>query len=572
MRSLVITGAAAALVACGPGSNAGECDDTLLAGDLVITEVFADAKAPPGGSGTDEGKEWFEVYNATSRPVELKGLTITHSRPDGSRGKSHVMADITVAPGQYLTLGNSADDLLPAYVDYGYGADLGDMFNTDGGKLALACGAKEIDAATYESVKEGRSRQLTASQPPDYTLNDDPATWCEASAAEFEPGNFGTPGSESDCTPVTVGQCDEGGVMRDAVAPMPGDLVITEIMPKPSSASATVGQWFEVFVTRDIDLNGVIVDRANDSSAGKEIVSSDCVSVSAGSYVVFARSEDMTMNGGLTTVGTFPFSINPTNTPDLQLTYGGTLLDSVTWTTSTSGRSLSLDPDFLTTSGNDDAANFCDGESIYNGNDRGTPGAANPQCTLLPPAGMCQPETGAIREIVKPDAGQLVITEFLANPATTTTGVDAAQEWFEIQNTGSTAFDLNDLGLKGSATTVNVITSVNCKSIPPGGFGLFAHNNDPVLNAGLPEVDALFTFALGNSSGTLSVLDGTTPLDVVTWGTGWSVQDGASKQLLPAMTDVTSNDLPTSFCNGHPAQVYGTAANVGTPKEANSCP
>lgn len=571
MRSLVTIGAAAALAACGPGSNAGDCDDSLLAGDLVITEVFADAKAPPGGSGTDEGKEWFEVYNATSRPVELKGLTITHSRPDGSRAKSHVMADITIAPGQYLTLGNSADDLLPAYIDYGYSADLGDMFNTDGGKLALACGGTEIDAANYDSIEEGHSRQLTAGQPPDYTLNDDAASWCEASVAEFETGNFGTPGSESDCSPVVVGLCNDGGVMRDAVAPMPGDLVITELMPKPSSVSATVGQWFEVLVTRDIDLNGVVVDRANDSSAGEEIASSDCISVSAGSYVVFARSGDTSMNGGLTTVGTFPFSINPTSTPDLQLTYGGTLLDSVTWTTSTSARSLSLDPDFLTPSGNDDAANFCDGEAVYNGNDRGTPGAENPQCPDVAPPGTCD-DGGTFRPIVKPTAGQLVITEFLANPATTTTGVDAAQEWFEIQNTSAAAFDLNDLGLKGSATTVNVVSSAVCKSVAPGGFALFAHNNDPTTNAGLPDVDALFTFALGNSSGTLSVLDGTTPLDVVTWGTGWSIQDGASKQLLPAMTDVTANDLPENYCNGHPAQVYGTATNVGTPKEANSCP
>src|SRR5262245_42979146 len=162
---------------CGPGSGDNGCKDKILPGDLVITEVFPDFKAPPGGTGTDTGKEWFEVYNASDRPIQLQGLTITHSRPDGSKGNSHAMADVTIAPGQYRVLGNSTPDLLPAYVDYGYSADLGDLFNTDGGKIALLCGSTEIDNAIYDTVKEGHSRELTSAQPPDYTLNDDQANW-----------------------------------------------------------------------------------------------------------------------------------------------------------------------------------------------------------------------------------------------------------------------------------------------------------------------------------------------------------------------------------------------------------
>ena len=75
----------AALAACGPTDPEGTCKDTLLAGDLVITEVFADYKAAAGGTGTDDGKEWFEIYNASDRALELEGLTIVHSRPDGSK-------------------------------------------------------------------------------------------------------------------------------------------------------------------------------------------------------------------------------------------------------------------------------------------------------------------------------------------------------------------------------------------------------------------------------------------------------------------------------------------------------
>ncbi|MDX2088553.1 MAG: lamin tail domain-containing protein [Kofleriaceae bacterium] len=587
MRALVLTGTAIALAACGPGSTSGDCDKTLLAGDLVITEVFADSKAPPGGSGTDEGKEWFEIYNASDRPVELKGLTITHSRPDGSRAKSHIMEDITIAPGQYLTLGNSAPDLLPPFVDYGYAADLGDFFNTDGGKLEVTCGSNEIDVAGYDLIKEGRSRQLSASMAPDYTSNDDGTTWCESSGAEFDPGNFGTPGSESDCTPIVIGQCNDGGTMRDAIAPMPGDLVITEVMPKPSSVSATVGQWFEVLATRDVDLNGVVLDRANDTASGKELASADCLRVAAGSYVLFARSDDMSMNGGLTTIGTFPFSINPTtNTPDIQLTYGGMVIDAVTWTTSTSGRSLSLDPDFSTTTGNDDAANFCNGEGIYNGSDHGTPAAVNAQCPSVAPAGKCDGGGGTFRDIVKPTPGQLVITEFLANPATTPSDppdgtTDDDKEWFEIKNTGAAAFDLNELGIANGAAapTPTLVQSSTCISVAPGGLALFARSKDMARNAGLPAVDATFSFKLTDSgvNAGIQIFDGATLLDAVKWT---SVSSGRALGLDPDHHNTTDNDMaaPTPaataekvYCLG--AMPYGDNSNQGTPKAANpQCP
>jgi len=572
MRRLLLVGATSLLgAACGPDPKTGDCSDNLIAGDLVITEVFADSKAPPGGSGTDEGKEWFEVYNASDRPIELEGLTIVHSRVGGTP-KSHVVGTVTVAPGQFFTLGNSADDLLPAYVDYGYGADLGDLFNTDGGELALSCGSSEIDSATYEAVKEGRSRQLTAAQPPDYTLNDDPLSWCEANGSEFDIGNFGTPGSENDCTPIVIGQCNDGGTMRDAALPVPGDLVITEVMPNPGAVSDTEGEWFEILAINGFDLNGVGLDRAGDTSNPNVITSADCIHVNAGSYAVFAKNADPGMNGGIpagTIRGAFTFSLIDGSVAapgDVRIMAGTNVIDAITWTSTRSARSHALDPDIVDATGNDQESNFCDGTTVFGGGDLGTPGAANVQC-MGSMAGMCN-VAGTPRPIVKPAAGQLVITEYLANPAGTAAGVDAAQEWFEITNTGATAFDLNDLGLKGSAATINLIQSADCKSVAPAGFAVFAHGTDPLVNGGLPMPDATFTFALGNTSGSLSVLDGVTPLDVVTWA---SATDGATDQLKPTNTNVTDNDTAANFCKAKTPQTYGATANFGTPRALNVC-
>ena len=563
-----------AVASCGPSASGDGCKDKLLPGDIVITEVFADAKAPPGGSGTDEGKEWFEIYNATDRPVELKGMTITHSRPDGvDKAKSHVMDDVTIAPGQFLTLGNTTPDLVPPFIDYGYSADLGDFFNADGGKLVLQCKSTLIDGATYEAVKEGRSRQLSNAQPPDYTINDDPNQWCQADDSEFETGNFGTPGSDSDCAPVIVGQCSEGGAMRDAVSPMPGDLVITEVMPNPGAVSDTAGEWFEVLAKTDVDLNGVGLDRAGDSSNPNVVTSATCIRLRAGQYAVFAKNADMTMNGGLPNpiAGTFTFSLvdgTAAAPGDVRLMAGTNVIDAITWTSTRSAKSHALDPDFLTAADNDAESNFCDGSTVFGGGDQGTPGQANPQCAGST-AGMCDPGTGVLRPIVRPAAGQLVITEFLANPANVTGFTDAQREWVEVKNTGNAAFDLNELGLARTGGTAQAINSTTCKSVAAGGYALFARSNDPAVNAMLPAVDAVFTFGLIDNTGDFEVRDNTNAvLDVITYP---SVTSGVSKSLDPDQQTVTGNDTPANFCAG--VGGYGDMSNMGTPKADNAqCP
>jgi hypothetical protein len=430
-----------------------------------------------------------------------------------------------------------------------------------------------IDSALYDDVKPGHSRQLTAAQPPDYTVNDTLANWCEAAATEFEPKNFGTPGQDNDCTPVIVGQCSDGGTMRETVPPAPGDLVITEIMPNPQAATDTVGEWFEIRAMKDVDLNGIGLDRVGGPVANPELVESGaCLRLTTGSYAVFAHNTDPLMNGGLMPKGTFRFSLvtgSAAAPGDVRILHGTEVIDAVTWPSSRNGRSLSLDPDFTSVTGNDDIGNFCDGTTVYNtmGSvmDFGTPGAANPQCAAQPQPGQCL-EGGTPRAIVKPSPGQLVITEFLANPAGT--GTDAAQEWFEIANLGNAAFDLNGLSVQATSTA-NTVSAVDCKRVPAGGFALFAHSTDPATNGGLPAVDATFTFALVQSNGTLSVKDGTTLLDAITWG---GTQDGASAQVKPGEFTTTANDDPANFCTSGPTQGYGTAGNYGTPKAVNACP
>src|SRR5262249_28828715 len=177
--------------ACGTkGGSTPECAGNFLAGDLVISEVM------PNPTGDDTGKEWFEVYNADTRAVDLAGLELVVSLPDRTMEKAVAVTAGTIPAGGYFVFSSSAPDLVPGYADYGYGTGLGSLRN-DTARLALRCNGIVVDEVTYANVTEGASREFTGAQPPDTVANDDPAKWCNG-VAEYETGNKGTPGAAND--------------------------------------------------------------------------------------------------------------------------------------------------------------------------------------------------------------------------------------------------------------------------------------------------------------------------------------------------------------------------------------
>lgn len=555
------------LAGCASAPSRGHCVDPIEPGDLVISEVFAKPAAT--------GAEWFEIYNASGRPLSLEGVTLVNSRADGSSAKAHIMTAVEIAPDQYFALGNVTE--LPGYLQYAYGADLGSLFATGTGKLALKCGDDEIDSALYDSVKAGHSRELSDSQPPDASFNDDAANWCEENNTEFSTGDYGTPGGENDCTPPVMGQCGDGGTMREIVQPATGDLVITEVMPSPTRVPDAVGEWFEVVAKKDVDLNGLGLDRANDTKVPDVISSPDCLRLTAGSFAVFARSSDMATNGGLpqgSVLGTFTFSLVAAG-GDVRLLNGANVVDSVQWPSSTNGKALQLDPDLEDAVANDMPSNFCDAQQPYGLGDFGTPAAQNDQCAMLPGPGMCD-DAGTPRAVVPPAMGSLVITEVMPRPNTNNNG---PAEWFEVTNTGSTPFDLNGLGLDRAADSraPDVVSGAGCVSLAPGAFAVFARGADPATNGGLATVAATFGMSMVDTAGNVQVVDPascgtTTPYtcstiyDAVSWA---SSTKGASSQVKPGMYTTTANDSAASYCPG--ITPYGSAGNLGTPGADNSC-
>jgi hypothetical protein len=211
------------------------------------------------------------------------------------------------------------------------------------------------------------------------------------------------------------------------------------------------------------------------------------------------------------------------------------------WSRATTGASLQVDPDYATLAGNDLEANWCDGSTPYGVGELGTPGGANMQCPVVVPPGECLDETsGNPRPIVEPTAGQIAITEWLADSVL---AGDGSGEWFEIQ--ASAAFDLNGLQIGDhNSPLTTAVTTITCLPIAAGAYAVFAERTDPAMNGMVMNVTAAFPSGIDLvNSGTrmVSVGVGGTALDTKTWTTqsaGVSIQiDGDGTQCnAPATT------------------------------------
>jgi hypothetical protein len=180
--------------------------------------------------------------------------------------------------------------------------------------------------------------------------------------------------------------CQDGANTRQIVPLTAGDLVFTEVMPDPKLVSDAVGEYYEVLIKADADLNGLAI--AYDGTARLTLSSATCLRVTAGTRLVFARSDvsdpgNLEFNGGIPLVDfVSTFQLTNSNAHTLSASVGEVDLDSFTYTGSAAGVSTQVDPDFETPEGNDDAANLCATPlgTTYGAGDRGTPNLPNVQC------------------------------------------------------------------------------------------------------------------------------------------------------------------------------------------------
>lgn len=166
-----------------------------------------------------------------------------------------------------------------------------------------------------------------------------------------------------------------------ASCPNIGDIIITEMLPNPGgSGTDGTNEYFELHNTtpNPIDLIGWVI---SDDGADSFTVTSSVV-IDGGGYALFARNGDNTANGGLPNVDfVYGTDMALANSADeIILSCGGNEIDRVNYTSGfpfSDGVAMELAIESLTSTANDDVANWGAATTPFGDGDLGSPGVPN---------------------------------------------------------------------------------------------------------------------------------------------------------------------------------------------------
>ena len=492
---------------------------------IVITEIMQNPSMVWDSLG-----EWFEVYNAGGKAVDLAGWTITDELYN-----THVInQSLVLEAGAYLIFGRNSDLAVNggAGVDYVTGTDVF-LFNSSDRLVLIDSAGREIDRVVWDNGvtfpdPNGASMSLI-------DVNSDNSVgsrWC-TSTTVFGDGDLGTPGWANSC------------------AGAPG-LIINEIMQNPNAVSDANGDWFEIYnpTGSAVDLNGWTI---RDDDSDSHTVTGSLVVPSEG-LVVIGRNGNAATNGGVAVDYVTGAEVLLHNNFDelILIAPSGVRVDRVVWDDGRTfpdptGASMTLiDP----TTSNSAGANWCTATTPYGDGDLGTPGAPN----------TCQ------EPFSQPPIARLKITEIMTNPAMV---ADNEGEWFEVYNQEPTAVDLNGWTIRDFDTNVHVIDNDEPLMIPAHGYLVLGRNADPATNGGI-AVDYAYGTAmvLYNAADEVVLVDPNgTIVDQVAYDDGRTYPDpeGASMAL---QSLVLRNDVGEHWCVANTP--YGDG-DLGTPGAHNSC-
>jgi hypothetical protein len=255
--------------------------------------------------------------------------------------------------------------------------DDNDPFTTVGmsGATTSASGPSEASSGADEADATSDTGSTGAA---DGSSSGDGSTTVGATDEDTAAGDCDPP-----CDPLTsvceTGQCVAPG------PPLPGAVVITELMPNPAFTTDDDGEWIELVNvgTVPVDLEGcALYDDANDEdvvNTGVPLV------VPPDGFVVFAKVADVALNGGVPGVAyAFGGSFSLTNTgDDVRLECDGAVIDEVAYLEAwpfAAGAAMQLDAAAHDAAANDALASWCTATTVYGAGDLGTPGQANAGC------------------------------------------------------------------------------------------------------------------------------------------------------------------------------------------------
>ncbi|NOY25546.1 MAG: hypothetical protein GXP62_06700 [Oligoflexia bacterium] len=187
-------------------------------GDLVITEIMANP-----GDVADPMGEWVELLNVTDRDLYLNGLQLVS---DGDDAQIIDSADLlTVAPGDYVVIGNNADFATNGGVVEAYAyADI--TLSNESDSFAVYAGDLLIDQVQWDNGATMPDPDGASMSLDELYLgaaeNDEPDGWCAAYQTWGDGGDYGSPGAanafcqttdhDGDGYGIAEGDCDDGDI------------------------------------------------------------------------------------------------------------------------------------------------------------------------------------------------------------------------------------------------------------------------------------------------------------------------------------------------------------------------
>jgi len=286
---------------------------------------------------------------------------------------------------------------VPAPGDY----DLAFRFSLDAGVTWVYCDTNAGDGSdgSEDGYSPDDSGALTSAANPcdDEACDTPPDAACVdiyTLATHVTPGVCDPTGGQADCSyeelevscRETDQVCLEGACVDAEPRPAPGEVIFTEIVyDVDAPLEDAAAEWFELHNLTDHPV------RLDDCTIGDETGPRNIARlvIEADGNVLFGRSDDPAINGGVAVDYVFDFGLNDGG-DTLRLRCDGADIDVVAYDDGPAfpnalGASIRLDPAAYDAAANDNGVNWCLGELVYwgvpgAGAHRGTPGAVNPPC------------------------------------------------------------------------------------------------------------------------------------------------------------------------------------------------
>lgn len=124
-----------------------EKQQKLYPGSLIITEILPSVETSTGWF------EYFEIYNATNKPISVKGVEIWINDK-----YEVIQEDIQINPHEFSVFSNKESETSLYKSNYNYSSL---SIDQNGGSLKLVYNSVNVSKATYDAIFSGRSWELS---------------------------------------------------------------------------------------------------------------------------------------------------------------------------------------------------------------------------------------------------------------------------------------------------------------------------------------------------------------------------------------------------------------------------